>query len=225
MNGVQLCVLVEGRTELNFVKHVLAPFLAEKGVWAHPQQVLTSRARAGRTAGRGGLSSYERARNDLQRWLRQRPGPDIRFSTMFDLYGLPSGFPGLARAPAEPYARVAAIEHALAADIGDSRLVPYIQLHEFEALVLAQPQRLAAEYPERRAAIESLASRLTGVDPELVNDNPNTAPSKRILAVIPEYNKSGTGVELVAAIGIDTLRERCRHFGEWISKLESLATE
>ncbi|MEE9382313.1 MAG: DUF4276 family protein [Nannocystaceae bacterium] len=222
MSGVYLCVLVEGRTELNFAKNVLAPYLASSRVWVHPQQVLTSRARRGRPAYRGGLSSYARTRSDLQVWMRQRASDQVRFSTIFDLYGLPKDFPGLTAAPPEPYARVGAIEAAMAKDIDDARLIPYVQLHEFEALVLADVNRLGEEYFEHSRALQSLASDLLSLNPELINDSPNTAPSKRILASIPEYNKSGTGVDLVKSIGVDALRKRCRHFGAWVTKLEDL---
>ena len=60
---------------------------------------------------------------------------------MFDLYALPADFPGYAEARREvdPYGKVRILEDALGNDIADRRFIPYIQLHEFEALILADP--------------------------------------------------------------------------------------
>jgi hypothetical protein len=53
---------------------------------------------------------------------------------------LPADFPAYDQALSaiDPYMRVEVLESAMAADISDSRFIPYIQLHEFEALVLAE---------------------------------------------------------------------------------------
>jgi hypothetical protein len=54
----------------------------------------------------------------------------------------------------------------------------------------------------------------------LINDGFETAPSKRILKEIPEYDKVTAGVSVAGKIGIETLRAKCRHFSEWLAKLE-----
>jgi hypothetical protein len=56
----------------------------------------------------------------------------------------------------------------------------------------------------------------------LIDDGPTTAPSKRIIAEIPEYDKATAGVAVAEKIGMDTLRQKCRHFNEWITRLEQL---
>lgn len=60
--------------------------------------------------------------------------------------------------------------------------------------------------------------------PELINDGPTTAPSKRIIAEIPEYafQKSTAGPLIAARIGLDVMRARCPNFGEWLGRLEAL---
>jgi len=62
-------------------------------------------------------------------------------------------------------------------------------------------------------------------NPELIDDGPETAPSKRILREIPEYDKATAGVSVAAHIGLPTLRKKCRHFDEWVTQLESLGKE
>ena len=61
--------------------------------------------------------------------------------------------------------------------------------------------------------------------PEDINNHPETAPSKRVLAACPNYRKVIEGTQAAAAVGIPIMREECRHFREWIELLEALAGE
>ncbi len=62
-----------------------------------------------------------------------------------------------------------------------------------------------------------------GGNPELINDGKFTAPSKRIIKEIPEYDKVNAGPLIVEKIGLDVLRRGCPHFNEWLTKLEDLS--
>ena len=64
--------------------------------------------------------------------------------------------------------------------------------------------------------------RATFDTPEGINDGPDTAPSKRILAIMPTYNKRRDGPDLAATIGLDAIRSECRRFDAWVSRMESL---
>ena len=220
---IRLHVTTEGATERGFVTRVLAPHLAQFGVFADARDVITSRDNQLNFEYRGGLIRYQRARGDIQTWIKQDGGPDCWFTTMFDLYGLPSDFPGLSSAPFhDPYARVAAVEQALAADINHSRFIPYIQLHEFETLILADAQQLDWEYLEHDRPITRLVGMVGDSNPELINEGSETAPSKRILHEIPQFDKATSGVSITERIGLDRLRGRCSHFGQWLARLEAL---
>ena len=63
------------------------------------------------------------------------------------------------------------------------------------------------------------------LEPEEINEGAATAPSKRIIRHLPvyEWNKVRVGAPAAAAIGLPILRQKCPHFGQWISKLERLA--
>ena len=153
--------------------------------------------------------------------------PDARFTTMFDLYGLPRDFPGYdeARALTDSYERVSVLEGALGEDISDHRFIPYIQLHEFEALLFSCPRKLETQFYERGDEIQQLIEMASAFDsPELIDDGCDTAPSKRIISKIPEYErrKVSAGPIVAEKIGLSTLRSECRHFGEWIDRLESI---
>jgi hypothetical protein len=222
----RLNVLAEGQTEEAFVNEVLAPHLADHHVVASVRCVTTRRdRRRPDVVHRGGLPDYGKARRDLQRWMAE--DGTAAFTTMFDLYALPSDFPAseAARRLTDAYERVHALQLAMAADIGDWRLIPYIQLHEFEALLLADPAKLDWEYlehPRPIARLVELAGRYES--PELIDDGPDTAPSKRIIAEIPEYafQKASVGPQIARQIGIVRLREKCPHFSAWVERLESL---
>jgi len=127
-------------------------------------------------------------------------------------------------AKTDPYKRIHILEERFAEDIADSRFIPYIQLHEFETLILAAPQFLEWEYLEHARQIQNLVEMVGSMNPELINGSPATSPSKRILKEIPEYNKVTAGPAVAGKIGIPTLRKRCHHFCEWLSRLEQLSS-
>lgn len=220
---IRLNITAEGQTEQAFVKRILAPHLSLFNVHAFARSVLTSREPRTHREFRGGLNDYVKPKADIIAWMKQEPSRDVRFSTMFDLYGLPNDFPGFATAHAlEPYARVARLEQALSQDIGSDRFIPYIQLHEFETLILADPAQLGIEYLEHSDGIKRLAAMVDNQNPELINGGTTTAPSKRIRAQIPDYKKSTAGVSVLERIGLPTLRAKCAHFDAWLTRLEDL---
>lgn len=233
---IRLHVTVEGQTEQRFVKDVLCSHLAEHSVLADARPVLTSKDKRARTEYRGGFrrtGAYETARKDICAWMKADRNADARFTTMFDLYALPEDFPGYAEAAreADPYRRTAMLEAALQNDIrlalDDPRFIPYIQLHEFEALILADPSKLDWEYMEHAPQIQRIVAMVAreGGNPELIDDGETTAPSKRIIAEIPEYDgsKATSGPLIAGKIGLPTLRQKCAHFAEWMQRLEGLA--
>ncbi|MDD4019996.1 DUF4276 family protein [Oligosphaera ethanolica] len=222
---IRLHITAEGQTEQEFAKKVLNPHLALFDVYVDARCVLTSKDKRASREYRGGLLSYEKAKKDIQNWLKEDNHSECRFTTMFDLYALPDDFPGYEESlrEADKYKRVEVLERAMQQDIKDPRFIPYIQLHEFEALILADPQQLDWEYLEHDRPINNLKSMIDGQNPELINDGPTTAPSKRILAEIPEYDKVTAGAAVACKIGLETLRQKCQHFNVWLTALEQLA--
>ena len=225
MTGIRLHFIVEGQTEETFVNQILKPHLGDRYIWADARCVLTSRR--GGVKYRGGFRNYAQPRRDILSWLGDDQNADARFTTAFDLYRLPSDFPGYgdAQTAVDPYAKVRILEEALRDDIVDWRFIPYLQLHEFETLLLSDPHQLAAHFTDGQARVQNLVAMADQfANPELINDGPDTAPSKRIIAEIPEYAgmKPSAGPIVAEKIGLANLRARCRHFGEWIKQLEDL---
>jgi hypothetical protein len=224
---IRLHITAEGQTEQAFAKTILAPYLASANIFVDARCVLTSKDNRSTKEYRGGLLSYDKAKKDIQIWLKEDNHRECLFTTMFDLYALPRDFPGYeqARRAVDPYQRVEILEEAMKRDLNDVRFVPYIQLHEFEALILADPKELEWEYLEHERPIGNLLTVVSGQNPELIDDGPSTAPSKRILREIPEYDKVSAGVSVAGKIGLKKLRERCRHFNDWLSRLERRAID
>lgn len=221
---VRLYIIVEGQTEEAFVNQILRPHLAPLSVRVSAHVVVTKRV-PGYTYG-GGLNRYSQAESDIKLWLRQDQGNDAYFTTMFDLYDLPPDFPGYAAVEHDdPYQRVEFLESALKQDIPDPRFFPYIQLHEFEALLLSDPQKFDSQFDYRADGISRLVEMVSQfTSPELINSGNSTAPSKRIEDEIPDYRylKASAGPIVAGRIGLPTLRSKCAHFAEWLKKMEKL---
>ena len=105
----------------------------------------------------------------------------------------------------------------------ESRVFAYVQKYEFEALLFSDVTVFnLLEDVADEAIAELIRVRAMFDTPERINDGPATAPSKRILAIRPTYNKRRDGPDLAATIGLDAIRSECRRFDAWVSRLESL---
>ena len=177
--NVTLRIVVEGQTEETFVRDVLEPHLDACGVEvsAHLLNKIEKSARDQP----GGLNNYAQAETDINLWLKTDQDGNARVTTMFDLYALPEDFPGYRDAGlhSDLYRRVQALEDALTHEINDSRFIPYIQLHEFEALLLCDPRKFETYFYDCPDGIANLVNMVAGFEsPEHVNDE--DPPSKRI---------------------------------------------
>lgn len=218
----RLYITVEGQTERKFADDVLCPYLALFSLDVRSRVVLTNR----KLGKRGGVLDFAKIRDDLRRLMREDGNDDARFTTMVDLYALPPEFPGWtdARKKAAPRDRVSVLEAAFHAEMGDRRFHPYIQLHEFEALLYCDLSQLKRQISGSDDAIAALSREVAGFAPEEIDEGAATAPSKRIIRHLPIYEKTKVriGSLAAAAIGLPTLRAQCPHFDAWVGKLEQL---
>jgi hypothetical protein len=219
----RLNIIVEGPTEETFVRELLAPYLGQHHVFATARSAETGRRR-GRIF-RGGVVRYGKVRKDIEAWLKQDSGALV--STMIDYYALPEDFPR----PVSPQGSlpihqwVPQLEQALSDDIHDSRFVPYIQLHEFEALLFSDVEKTASVLGATSQQLAQLRLIRDGFEtPEHINDSPETAPSKRLLKLFPSYDKPVFGSLALGRIGLAAIRQSCPHFAGWLHRLESLSS-
>lgn len=223
---IRLHIIAEGQTEEEFVKSILTEHLGNHNISTDVHCITTNP----KLKKRGGSVSYEKIEKDIKLWLKQDQNSDARFTTMLDLYALPNEFPQFdeARNKSNPYQRVEQLESALFNEINDPRFIPYIQLHEFEALILSDPSKFVEQFPEYESGVKQLLDICEKVDsPELINDGANTAPSKQIIKYIPVYkgSKPSAAPLIAKKIGFSTIREKCPHFNQWITQLEQLTQQ
>lgn len=82
------------------------------------------------------MVSYAKVRPQIERLCKQDASAHV--STLFDLYALPTDFPGKSD-PAWPHhgsghQKASFVEAHLAQDIGQRNFIPNILVHEYEAL-------------------------------------------------------------------------------------------
>lgn len=220
---IRVNVIVEGQTEESFVKEVLAPSL-----W--PQQIYMLPILLGVPGHKGGRPNYARVKKDVLLQLKQ--DRHAYCSTMLDFYGLGGGFPGTPLPPnLGNVEKVTRIEQAVKEELinelpdlrPDRRFLPYLQLHEYEGLLFSDPAAFATGIKQQHLSAHFEAVRNDFDTPEDINDNPNTAPSKRVIGAYPAYRKVIDGTLAAKAVGIDRIRQECPHFRAWIEQLEALA--
>lgn len=213
----RVLILVEGQTEEQFIKGVLSPHL-----WGYSIDVTPVILKTGKSLqGRGGVSKYSRIRGDILRLLEDTSAALV--TTMLDYYGLPRDFPGKSTLVSEdPYQRVAHLEKAFESDIGNSRFLPFLMLHEFETLLFADIEKLFEVIPDVPEQKREVLRQWAQQPPETINDSESRHPSRCIQQYIPGYAKVFHGVLAVKRIGLATVREKCPHFNDWLTKLESL---
>jgi Domain of unknown function (DUF4276) len=155
---------------------------------------------------------------------------------MVDYYALPRSepraWPGRAKSVDLTHAeeKAACIEAALGTDLASSmgadfnsdRFVPFVVMHEFEGLLFSDCT--AFSHSIGRTDLEGSLRTIRDqfATPEEINDSQDTAPSKRIQALVPGYQKPLLGVLAILEIGLDAIRRECPHFNGWLKKLESL---
>jgi Domain of unknown function (DUF4276) len=215
MNRIYL--LVEGQTEEAFVGELLAPHYARIGLYLTPIIVSTSHRH------KGGVVSYAKIRPQIVRLCRQDARAQV--STMFDLYALPVDFPGKL-SPAFPrqgtgVQKAEFLETQLALDVNEPNFLPNLLVHEFEALLLAGPEKFS-EWTDDASVVKELSATVANTLPEDINESPMSAPSMRVLAAMPSYQKTFHGPLIACEIGLDAIRQSCPHFHGWLTRLEAL---
>lgn len=222
----KVVAIVEGQTEQTFVRDVLAPYLGRKSIFI--RAIL-----GGKTGKRGGVQAWEAARSDIVRVLKS----GSTCTMMFDYYGMPESWPGRIQSNRMAWdQRAAYVESKLIKDIRDvmgadfkqALFIPYVQLHEFEALAFADVQILArvtaplGNMPERYLLDQFQNVLDQAGHPEAINDSYETCPSRRITSQVKAYKKRLHGPIITKRIGLNTLRNQCTHFASWLNKLENI---
>lgn len=225
----RMLVHVEGETEETFVNEILGPHLYRRGYAKVSARLLGNARQRNR---RGGIRAWNTVRSDILRHLKE--DPECVSTTMVDYYGMPQAgtrsWPGREAAAQRPFQEKAVtVERALLSDIcremGDGffpvRFIPFVVMHEFEGLLFSDCEGFGRGIgqPELTARLQAVRDEFAS--PEEINDSPVTAPSKRVESIVKGYTKPLLGTLAVLAIGLDAIRAECRHFNDWLLRLES----
>lgn len=233
-----LGIIAEGDTEVAFINNVLVEYLLDYDICAVPLKLPTSKHSKG---GWRRSDGYAYAVKQIRQAISQAKYPF--FTTLFDFYGFPADIPCRddAQRLTSPYDKVHCYEEQLKRDVINEsgagyhcQFLPYVQPYEFEALVFVNPKIASAVLgngDERIATklMHSMQLIRNGFDtPEHINNSFETAPSKRLEALVPGYIKNKAGVagfswRVPHKIGLEEIRNQCKHFDEWVTKLASLS--
>lgn len=212
----RLAITVEGLTERAFVEVLLTGHLRDRGVEAIP--ILIGH---GEGPGMGGGSvSVKRLVAEMAHLLRSFDA----VTCLVDFYGFrKKGDATVGELEERIRERVASRARSARRARG---VFPYIQRHEFEALLFSDVSCFGEVDGASEGVVESLRRVRAGFStPEDIDDGRDTAPSKRILAALPDYRRVDDGRKVALKIGLPTMRTECPRFDAWIRRLESLGDE
>ena len=209
----RLFIVVEGQTEEAFIKELVSPYFMQNEIYdIRPVLIQTSKGH------KGGFVNYEHLKNDLFRLLKSQ-GQDVVVTTFVDFFRCPK-LPNQNDIDklSSNIQKVEAMEKSIYDDINDRRFIPYIQLHEFEALLFSSSNGFEMYFEDQ------IAKEIQGIidsfdNPEDINSSPETAPSKRLIRIIPYYDKVIYGNIVALEIGLPTILSKCPRFRRWINSL------
>lgn len=207
----KVLILVEGFTEEKFVKEILKPYFELRGIFVIPRNLK-------------GVGNYKLIHSEIKILLKD--SSVLAVTTMLDFYRIPSDFPGFKDLDKTLHStkKVQNLENLFAQSVEDERFLPYLQLHEFEALLFSDVSHFK-RIPNIGNKISEFERIVSLKEPEEINDLPNTSPANRIKNILNHYTKDVHGIIVAKSIGLDKMREKCPHFHSWIKSIESLTSQ
>jgi hypothetical protein len=154
---------------------------------------------------------------------------------MVDFYGMPAdawpgrncdpNLPNEQKATSVEFGMANEIAQEMGEDFNPGRFVPFVVMHEFEGLLFSDCSAFAQEVGCPQLKDELAAIRAGFPTPEDINDSLETAPSKRIRALYPKYEKVLHGTVVALQIGVDKIEQECPHFSDWLRRLREANEE
>ena len=205
---IRLAISVEGPTEEEFINRLIVGHLRTKGIETRPISL-------------GGNVTVARLAHDMANLFWQR---NHFVTSLVDFYGFRD----------KDDRTVCQLEHAVFAEVDRSirrswdkrAVIPYIQRHEFEGLLFSEVRTfstlgLAGVDDDCLNSLQQMRDAFS--TPEDINDDSDTAPSRRIADLIPRYRKRLHGPLVAEATGLERIRAECPRFDGWVTRLETLS--
>ena len=215
----KILILVEGQTEERFVKEVINPHIMQFDKYAVPIIATTKHSRQG-AKHKGGITSYDKVKKQVIILLQDSSATLV--TTMIDYYKLPEDFPGKNNLPVgDCFSKVMHLEREFGRDINNPKFIPYFQLHEFESLLFCSADGFRKTFPRHKkdAQVNRIINQFQ--TPEEIDDGDTTSPAKRIVSLFPESKHVLHGVRIAIGFGLAGVISKCRHFDEWVQRLEA----
>ncbi|MDR0603835.1 MAG: DUF4276 family protein [Bacteroidales bacterium] len=216
----RIIIICEGITEQEFCKKSLSAYFNAKQIDIQYPLIKKSN---------GGIVKWNGLKKQIENHLKQDRTAYV--TTLIDYYGIYQryNFPRWEESLAivDKDERMNFLEQEMYNDIDtqlNNRFIPYIQLHEFEGLLFNNISIFRQQFTEAELiGLKELEETISDFpNPEMINDNPNTAPSKRLGRIIKGYNKIVYGNILAETIGLQNIRNKSPRFNAWINKIENV---
>lgn len=178
-----------------------------------------------------GIRAWATVRKEIVNRLKEDTASTS--TTMVDFYGLPDtgwgAWPGRSEAHNLKFPNNAeTVENAIAVDIykemgsgfNCERFIPYLMIHEFEAMLFSDSERFAEGIGQPKLAPKFQGIRDKFGCPEEIDDSPQTAPPKRFASLVSGYQTPFMGTLASLEIGLTAIRSACPHFRSWLKRLE-----
>ena len=213
----RIIIICEGPTEKEFCEKLLAPYL-----WQYEIHIQTPLIKVSG----GGIVSWDYLKKQAETHLKE--SSSVFVSTLIDYYGLYQkyNFPRWEEGNKiyDKDNRMSFLEEAMNKDVSESlqhRFIPYLQLHEFEALLFIDLQTFYEQVPRSDlVGIDELEDTFAKyINPEMINNSKDTSPGHRLERIIKGYKKPLYGHYLAEAIGIERIRSKCPRFNNWVQTL------
>ncbi len=195
---IRVLISVEGKSEFNFAKKVLQPHFNDLGIYISLQNMK-------------GNIGLDRVVGKLNKLIDNFD----YVTTLYDFYGFRKR--GLSNETKESLE--SKIRDKIKTNQQD-KIIPYIQMYEFEALLFSDAQKMANGLGTQQNWIDNILSQFSNL--EKINNSKETAPSKRIKKQCL-YLKTTHAPEILKNIGLQVIREKCSGFNDWITRLENLS--
>ncbi len=205
---INLCFVVEGYAEENFVKHKLSVYLQGKVNKTLNIDVQNLQ---------GGIL-YSKL---IDRLKNIAPQYDI-ITTLIDLVGLDAAKLDnysaiMTNNKLSPQDKSLQVQQLITDAVSCSNVIPHVQPHEFEALCFADIEALERSDPllaRNKNKIEQILQNYAS-NPENINTTPSKYPAKQLERFA--YTKGASNFALYC--DIDKIKVKCPHFSMWINQL------
>ncbi len=214
----RLIIVCEGPTEHEFCVNVLAPELLKADIYVDAPLIKRSN---------GGIVPWSSIKRQIEMHLHEK---GAYVTLLVDYYGIKDSylFPGWMESKRifPLSSRLQFLCDGMKDDIVPelaSRFIPYIQIHEFESLLFSDISIFKDNFDDKTMDFSILEDAVRAFEnPEDINTRPTLAPSKRLIAAIPGYQKVNDAAYIADEIGLQRILDKCPLFCQWFSTIQSL---